>query len=102
MNTKTAIALVLVVAVAFVVAAIGIAYAQYATTTPTPNGTTGGAPATGFLSWMGRCLGFRGAYYGTSTTPNQPLNITVTDPNTGTTRTYQSYGYGSCMRGFVP
>lgn len=97
MKTKTTIALVLVIAAAFVVAAIGIAYAQ-TVTTPTPNGTTNGTPNSGFFGWLGRCLGFKGAYYGTS---GQPSSITVTDPNTGTTRTL-SYGYGPCMREIFP
>jgi len=36
---------------------------------------------------------------------NQPQNITVTNPNAGSTTTYKGYyGYGGCgmMRGYYP
>ena len=100
MNTKLIVALVIVGVLA--VAVVGMVSAQIATSTP--NGTTTGATNNGFFGWMGRCFGFRGAQsYGTGTSAyqGQPLNITVTNPNTGTTTTYQSYGYGRCM-GFFP
>jgi|WetSurMetagenome_2_1015567.scaffolds.fasta_scaffold173022_2 hypothetical protein len=100
MNTKLIVSLVIVGALAVTLIGVVAVSAQIATTTPTPSGTApNGAPYNGFFGWMGRCLGFRGApYYGTGTSaivPQQPLNITVTDPNTNTTSTYQSYGYGA-------
>jgi predicted porin len=106
MNTKLIAALVIVGVLAVTI--VGLVSAQIATSNP--NGTTAnGSTSDGFLGWMGRCLGFRGApYYGTGTSavPQAPLNITVTDPNTNTTTTFQSYGngygYGGCMRGFFP
>jgi len=107
MNTKLIVALVIVGVLTVTV--IGLVAAQIATSTPSPNGTTSnGATTGGFFGWMGRCLGFRGAqYYGTQspTYAGQPENITVTNPNTGISTTYQGYyGYGGCgmMRGFYP
>ena len=106
MNTKLIVALVIVGVLA--VTLVGLVAAQAVTSSPAPNGTTTNAPASGFFGWMGRMMGFRGVpYYGSqvSTSGSQPLNITVTDPNTGTTTTYQGYyGYGGCgmMRGFYP
>jgi len=103
MNTKLMVALVVVGVLAVTV--VGLVAAQAASTS-TPNGTTGTAQSGGFFGWMGRCLGFKGTQsYGTGTSTYQglPANITVTNPNTGTTTTYQgSYGYGGCMRGFFP
>jgi hypothetical protein len=94
-KTKIAIALVALAAVALI--AISLASAQIAAT-QTPNPTTGTAQIGGFWGWMGRCFGFGGAQYTATqaqTSGNQPLNITVTDPNTNTTTTYQVYpGYG--------
>ena len=103
MNTKLIAALVIVGVLA--VAVVGLVAAQVATSSP--NGTaTNGTPNGGFFGWMGRCLGFRSSqYYGTGTPVHQgvPANITVTNPNTGTTTTYQGYyGYGGCMGGFFP
>jgi hypothetical protein len=105
MNTKLIVALVIVGVLAVTV--VGLVAAQVATSTPTPNGTnTNGVPNNGFFGWMGRMMGFRGtSNYGTGTPAyqGQPANITVTDPNTGQTTTYQGYyGYGGCMRGFYP
>jgi len=101
MNTKLIVALVIVGIL--VVAIVGLVSAQIATTKP--NGTTNGATTNGFFGWMGRCFGFRGAQYdgtGTSTYQGLPANITVTNPNTNTTTTYQGYyGRGRCM-GFFP
>jgi hypothetical protein len=111
MNSKLIVALVVVGVLAGTV--VGLVAAQVASS-PTPNGTSGTAQRGGFFGWMGRCLGFRStyssAYYNGTQTPvngdptviNQPENITVTDPNTGTTTTYQGYyGYGcGMMRGF--
>jgi hypothetical protein len=135
MNIKLIAALVVVGVLAISLVGIIAVSAQVAASIPTPNGTVpNGASTGGFFGWMGRCLGFRGApYYGTGTSavfPQQPLNITVTDPNTNTTTTYQGYGmpfypsqpqtvtnpntetttyqgnygygYGGCMRGFFP
>jgi len=105
MKTKLIIALVIVGVLAVTV--VGLVAAQ-AVTTPTPNGTNpNGAQTGGFFGWMGRMMGFRGApYYGTgaSAIQSQPENITVYNPNTGTTTTYQGTGYGGCgmMRGFYP
>ena len=92
MRTKTTIVLVLAAATVLAAVLIGAAYAQTETSSP-------GGAAGGFFNWMGRCLGFRAAVTGTA---DQPLNVTVTDPNTGATRTFQSYGYGPCMRGYYP
>ena len=106
MNTKLIVALVIIGVLAITV--IGIVAVSAQTTTPTTNGTTNETTTGGFFGWMGSCLGFRGSsYYGTGTSavPQQPLNITVTDPNTNTTTIYRSYGgdgYGGCMRGFFP
>ena len=111
MNTKLIVALVVVGVLALTV--VGLVAAQVAST-PAPNGTTGTAQSGGFFGWMGRCMGFRsnygGAYYNGIQTPanvgpayiGQSENITVTDPNTGTTTTYQGYyGHGcGMMRGF--
>jgi hypothetical protein len=104
MNTKLIVALVIVGVLA--IAVVGLVSAQIAT--PTPNGTSpNGAPAGGFFGWVGRCFGLRGSQYYDTGTPAYraplPANITVTDPNTGQTATYQGYyGYGGCMRGFYP
>jgi len=107
MNTKLIVALVIVAVLAVTV--VGLVAAQVATSTPTSNGSAAnGAPTGGFFGWMGRCLGFRGSsYYGNQPPAyaSQPENITVYNPNTGTTTTYQrSQGYGGCgmMRGFYP
>ena len=100
MNTKLIAALVIVGLLA--IAVIGLASAQIVKTAP--NGTPNGATTNGFFGWMGRCFGFRGAQYaGTETSANQglPSNITVTNPNTGTTTIYQGYyGRGRCMEFF--
>ncbi len=102
MNTKLIAALVIVGVLAVTV--VGLVSAQTATSNPNAT-TTNGAPSNGFLGWMGRCFGFRSTqYYGTQSPAytNQPANITVTDPYTNTTTTYQGYyGYGRCM-GFRP
>ena len=133
MNTKLIVALVGIGILA--IALVGFVAAQAATTPP--NGTvSGGASNTGFFGWMGRCFGFRNnQYYGTSSSTYQglPANITVTNPYTNQTTTYQGYvpyqglptnvtvtnpytgqttsypyqsnvgfGYGPCMRGWVP
>ena len=108
MNSKLIVGLVIVGVLA--VALIGIVAVSAQGATSTPNITTrNGASYNGFFGWMGRMMGFKGTPYygpGTSSVPQQPLNITVTDPNTNTTTTYQSYGYGygygGCMRGFFP
>ena len=130
MNAKIIAALVIVGVLA--VAVVGLVSAQIATPSPNPNGTTNTVQNDGFFGWIGRCFRFGGApYYGTQapTTGNQPLNITVTDPNTNTTTSYQAYpgygmpylqnqptttnpgttapnqgyyGYGGCMRRFIP
>jgi len=99
MKTKLIVALVIVGVLAVSLVGIVAVSAQVATSTPTPNGTApNGASTGGFFGWMGRMMGFRGAQYygtGTSTVPQQPLNITVTDPNTNTTTSYQVQpGYG--------
>jgi|WetSurMetagenome_2_1015567.scaffolds.fasta_scaffold88126_2 hypothetical protein len=108
MNTKLIVALT-IIGVLAALAVVGLVSAQIATSTPSPNGTAvNGAQAGGFFGWVGRCFGLRGfQYYGTGTPAyqSQPANITVTDPNTGQTTTYQGYygnGYGRCMRGFFP
>jgi hypothetical protein len=93
-TTKILIAAVAVTALALV--AIGLASAQLQAN-QTYTGTT--APdGGGFLGWIGRCFGFGPQYYGTTAPAYQaPLqaNITVTDPNTNQTTTYQGYyGYG--------
>jgi hypothetical protein len=104
MNTKLIAALVIVGVLAVTV--VGLVSAQIATSNP--NGTTAnGASNNGFFGWMGNCFRFRSSpNYGTqsSIAPNLPGNMTVTDPNTGTTTTYQGYvGYGRCMGfGFRP
>ena len=96
MNTKLIVALAIVGVLAATV--IGLAAAQAATSTPVPNVTNGnGGPINGFIGWMGRCFRYGEPYLGTQTptSGSQPLNITVTDPNTNTTTTYQGYpGYG--------
>jgi len=100
MNTKLIVALVVVGVLAITI--VGLAAAQISTSTPTPNGPTAkGTPLGGFFGWMGRCLGFRSAQYYGSQGPvyasQQPVNITVTNSNTGTSTTYQGYyGYGPC------
>ena len=93
-TTKIIIATVAITALAL--AAIGLASAQLQTN-QAYNGTT--APnGGGFLGWISRCFGFGPQYYGTTAPAYQaPLqaNITVTDPNTNQTTTYQGYyGYG--------
>ena len=101
MNTKLLVALVIVGVLAVTV--VGLVSAQIATSTP--NGTANGATNTGFFGWVGRCFGFRGTQNyatGTSAYQSQPANITVTNPYTNQTTTYQGYyGYGRCM-GFFP
>jgi hypothetical protein len=103
MNTKLIVALVIIGVLT--VTAVALVSAQIVTSTP--NGTTtNGATNNGFFGWMGRCLGLRGTQCyetGTSAYQGLPANITVTNPNTGTTTTYQGpYDYGGCMRGFFP
>ena len=109
MNTKLIVSLVVFGVLAVTV--VGFAAAQAASTSA-PNGTTGKAQSGGFFGWMGRCMGFRstysGEYYNGTQTPanespayvGQPEQITVTEPNTGTSATYQGY-FGGCglMRG---
>ena len=101
MNTKLLVALVIVGVLAVTI--VGLVAAQIVTSSP--NGTSAnGSSSSGFFGWMGRCLGFREAQYGTGTSAYQglPANITVTNPYTNTTTTYQGYyGYGGCM-GFRP
>ncbi len=100
MNTKVIVTLVIVGVLA--IAVVGMVSAQISTSSP--NGVVNGAVNRGFFGWMGRCFGFREAQYGTgtSTFQGQPTNITVKNPNTGTTTTYQGYtGYSGCM-GFRP
>ena len=104
MNTKLIAAIVIVGVLAVMV--VGLVSAQIATSTP--NGpTANGAANNGFFGWIGNCFRFRNApAYGSqsSIAPNLPANIIATDPNTGTTTTYQGYyGYGRCMGfGFRP
>jgi hypothetical protein len=104
MNTKLMVALVIVGVLAVMV--VGLAAAQI--TTSYPNGsTTNGSPNNGFFGWIGNCFRFRSApYYGTQSPvyPNLPANITVPNPYTNTTTTYQGYyGYGRSMgSGFIP
>ncbi len=117
MNTKLLAALIVVGVLA--IAVVGLVAAQAASTTAAPNGTTSSATRNGgFFGWMGRCMGFRStntnAYINGTQTPaniapanvsQQPLNITVTNPNTGTTTTYQGYysnSYGCGMMGNRP
>jgi hypothetical protein len=92
MNIKLVVTFVLVGVLAVFV--VGLVSAQIAS--PTPNGaTTNGVTSNGFFGWMVRCLGSRGApYYETETPafPQQALNITVTDPNTNTTPSFQGHG----------
>ena len=102
MTTKLIVALVLVGVLAVTI--VGLVSAQIVTSNS--NGTTtNSSPTNGFFGWMGRCFGFRSTQYsGTQSPvyPNQPGNITVTNPYTNTTTTYQGYyGYGGCM-GFRP
>ncbi len=102
MNTKVMVSLVIIGVLA--VAVVGMVSAQIASSNP--NGTTAnGATNNGFFGWMGRCFGLRGSQNyatGTSTYQNLPTNITITNPNTETTTTYQGYnGHGGCM-GFKP
>ena len=101
MNTKLIVALVGVGILALAV--VGFVAAQ-AASTAAPSGTTGTAQSGGFFGWMGRCLGFRGTSYGIQSPgyASQPENITVTDPNTDTTTTYQGYYGNGCgmMRGY--
>jgi hypothetical protein len=100
MNTKLVVALVIVGMLA-ATTVVGLVAAQAATSTPTPNGTNAnGAQTGGFFGWMGRMMGnrFGGAPYTSTQAPaseSHPLNITVTDPNTNTTTSYQVQpGYG--------
>jgi hypothetical protein len=101
MNTKLIVALVIVGVLA--VAVVGLVSAQIATSTP--YGTASTTPNNGFFGWIGNCFRFRSTgNYGTQSqiASNLPANITVTDPNTSITTTYQGYvGYGRCM-GFRP
>jgi hypothetical protein len=113
MNTKLIIAFVAVGVLA--VALIGAVSAQLATT-QSPAESTNNAQDIGFWGWIRGCLGFSDEqYYGQAPAYRAPLqaNITVTDPNTGQTSTYQGYygygygygngyRYGGCMRGFYP
>jgi len=105
MNSKLIVALIVVSVLAFVV--VGIVASQAASTFA-PNGTTSTASSGGFFWWIGRCLGFRATYNNATQVPayvGQPENITVTNPNTSTSITYQGYyGYGQCggMMGFRP
>ncbi len=97
MNTKLIVALIIVGVLAATV--VGLVAAQAVTQTSTPNGTNAnGAQTGGFFGWMGRMMGFGGAPYYSTQAPiagSQPLNITVTDPNTNTTKSYQVQpGYG--------
>jgi hypothetical protein len=99
MNAKLIVALVVVGVLAVMV--VGLVSAQ--TATVNPNGTSNGA-ANGFFGRMGRCFGFRGTQNyatGTSAYQGQPANITIIDPNTNQTTTYQGhYGPGRCMEFF--
>ena len=96
----------LIVASVLAIAVVGLVAAQAASTS-TPNGTTRTVSSAGFFGWMGRCLGFRGTYNNAAQAPayvGQPDNI-ITNPNTGTSTTYQGYyGYGPCsgMMGLRP
>jgi hypothetical protein len=113
MNTKLIAALV--VAGVLAIAVVGLVAAQVVTTSA-PNGTTGTAQNGGFFGWIGRCMGFRSAYneayvngaqapaYVGPAYVGQPENITVTNPYTGATTTYQGYyGYGcGGMMGYRP
>jgi hypothetical protein len=94
--SKTKILIVAVAVTALALVAIGLASAQLQvnqayTRTSDPNDG-------GFLGWIGRCFGFGPQYYGTQASAYQaplPPNITVTDPYTNQTTTYQGYyGYG--------
>ncbi len=96
MNTKLIVALVIVGVLATTI--VGLVAAQ-SNVVPTSNGTNAnGAQAGGFFGWMDRMMGLRGTpYYGTQAPSigSQPLNITVSDPNTNLTTTYQAYpGFG--------
>jgi hypothetical protein len=92
MKTKLLVALVIVSVLA--VSLIGLVAAQIAAPSPsTTAGSTNRAAYNNIFGWMGRCFRFGGApNYGTQTPayPNAPANITVTDPYTNTTTTYQA------------
>jgi hypothetical protein len=103
MNTKLIVALIVVGVLA--VTAIGLVAAQIATSNP--NGTANGAANNGFIGWLGNCFRFGSTPSSGATqtpiVPNQPVTITVTDPSTNTTTTYQgNYGYGCGMMRFFP
>ena len=102
MNIKLIIALVMVAVL--VVTVVGFVSAQIPGATP--NGTANGATSNSFFGWVGRCFGYRGtSQYGTQAPAyNQPENITVINPYTNTTATYQGYyGFGRCgMMGSFP
>ena len=88
------------------VSLIGLVAAQIAAPSPsaTANGSINSSPYNNFFGWMGSCFRFRGAQnYGAQSPvyPNTPANITVTNPNTNTTTTYQGY-FGPCMGRYVP
>lgn len=105
-TTKIAIAIAAIAAITLAV--LGVAAASlisqnqtYLNTQTTQNNV---APNQGFWGWIGDCFGFGGTPYYANQAP-APANITVTNPYTGTTTTYQSYygyGYGGCMGGFFP
>jgi hypothetical protein len=101
MNTKLIVALVAFGVLA--VALLGAVSAQLVTT-QTPTQSPDSVQNIGFWRWIGRCFGFIDEHHFGAQEPLQ-ANITVTDPNTGQTSTYQSYfgyGYGGCMRGYYP
>jgi hypothetical protein len=103
MNSKLMVALVIVGVLAVTV--VGLVAAQIATSNS--SGTTNGTSNNSFFGWIGNCFRFRSTrYYGTQSQvyPSQPGTITVTNPDTNTTTTYQGYyGYGPCgMMRFSP
>jgi len=111
MNTQLIAALI--IAGVLAIAVVGLVVAQVASTTSSPNGAATGKANVGFFGLMGRMMGSRSMqFYGTSSSSStgypaqigQPVNITVTDPNTGTTTTYQGYYEYGCggMMGFRP
>lgn len=77
MNTKLIVALAIVGVLAITV--VGLVSAQAIAPTYTPSATTGsttpyGAPIGDFWGWMGRCIGFSGAQYGTQAPTYQGYN----------------------------